>query len=88
MRGTILKNDFALFPKVCYDDFMATSLKIVKASAVPKLVLGQERFTKISAVEGVVVTAEMKKRVKEFDRLGLSPAERRREILKVCRKKA
>lgn len=53
-----------------------------------QFVLGQERFAKISAVEGVVVTAEMKKRAKEFDRLGLSPAERRREILKVYRKKA
>lgn len=50
--------------------------------------LGRKRFAKISAVEGLEVTEAMKERATEFDRLGLSLAERRREILKVYRKKA
>lgn len=59
-----------------------------KKATTAKFVLGQDRFAKISAVEGIKLTPEMKKRAKEFDRLGLSPAERRREILKVYRQKA
>lgn len=59
-----------------------------KKAATAKFVLGRERFAKISAVEGIKLTPAMKKRAKEFDRLGLSPAEQRREILKVYRKKA
>ncbi|MGM4924493.1 hypothetical protein AB8A31_16385 [Tardiphaga sp. 804_B3_N1_9] len=51
-----------------------------------KFVLGRERFAQISAVEGIKPTAAMKKRVAEFDRQGLSPAERRREIIKAYRK--
>ncbi|WP_295849235.1 hypothetical protein [Tardiphaga sp.] len=54
--------------------------------ASTKFVLGRERFALISAVEGIKPTAAMKKRVAEFDRLGLSPAERRREIINVYRK--
>jgi hypothetical protein len=34
-------------------------------------------------VEGIKLTPAMKKRFAEFDRKGLSPAERRREIIKV-----
>jgi hypothetical protein len=51
-----------------------------------KFVIGRERFTQISAVEGIKPTAAMKKRAEEFERQGLSPAERRREIIKVYRK--
>jgi len=51
-----------------------------------KFVIGRERFAQISAVEGIKPTAAMKKRAAEFERLGLSPAERRREIIKVYRK--
>jgi hypothetical protein len=51
-----------------------------------KFVLGRERFALISAVEGIKPTAAMKKRAAEFERRGLSPAERRREIIKVYRK--
>lgn len=51
-----------------------------------KFVLGRERFAQISAVEGIKPTAAMKKRAAEFDRQGLSPAERRREIIKIYRK--
>jgi hypothetical protein len=51
-----------------------------------KFVIGRERFAKISAVEGIKPTAAMKKRMAEFDRQGLTAAERRREIIKVYRK--
>jgi hypothetical protein len=51
-----------------------------------KFVIGRERFAQISAVEGIKPTAAMKKRAAEFERQGLSPAERRREIIKVYRK--
>jgi hypothetical protein len=51
-----------------------------------KFVIGRERFAQISAVEGVKPTAAMKKRAAEFERQGLSPAQRRREIIKVYRK--
>jgi hypothetical protein len=68
---------------------MARSSKtLAKKSSSSKFVLGRERFAKISAVEGISLSPSMKKRAKEFDRLGLSPAERRREILKIYRKKA
>jgi hypothetical protein len=52
-----------------------------RASA--KFVLGRERFGQISAVEGIKPTAAMKKRAAEFERQGLFPAERRREIIKI-----
>ena len=51
-----------------------------------QFVIGRERFAQISAVEGIKPTAAMKKRAAEFERQGLSPAERRREIIKVYRK--
>jgi hypothetical protein len=60
----------------------------MKRAAIDVFVLGRERFAKISAVEGVTLTPAMRKRIDDFDRLGLSPAERRREILKVYREKA
>jgi hypothetical protein len=57
-----------------------------KKAASAKFVIGRERFTQISAVEGIKPSAAMKKRVSEFERQGLSPAERRREIIKAYRK--
>jgi len=50
------------------------------------ITLGRERFAKISAVEGIKLTADMKKRAAEFDRLGLSAGERRRSIISTYRK--
>lgn len=49
-------------------------------------VIGRERFAKISAVEGIKPSGAMKKRVAQFDRDGLSAAERRREIIKAYKK--
>jgi DUF1009 family protein len=51
-----------------------------------KLVIGRQRFAKISAVEGIKPTSAMKKRVAQFDRDGLSASERRREIIKAYKK--
>lgn len=53
---------------------------------VAKVVIGRERFAKISAVEGITPSEAMRQRVARFDRLGLSAAERRREIIKAHKK--
>ncbi len=50
------------------------------------MIIGRERFAKISAVEGIRLTADMKRRAAEFDRKGLSPQERVRAIIAVYRK--
>jgi hypothetical protein len=44
------------------------------------LTIGRARFAKISAIEGVHLTAEMDQVLDEFEREELSPAERRRVI--------
>jgi hypothetical protein len=46
------------------------------------MTLGRERFAKISAVEGIALTAEMRKRAAEFDHRGASAEERRRSIIR------
>lgn len=51
-----------------------------------KFVIGRERFAQISAVEGITLSGEMKKRSDRFDREGLSPAQRRKEIIKAYKK--
>ncbi len=56
------------------------------AKRIAKVVIGRERFAKISAVEGIRPSAAMRKRVAQFDRQGLSAAERRREIIKAHKK--
>lgn len=61
--------------------------KMIATLAEAGFVIGRERFEKICAAEGIKLTAAMKKRFAEFDRKGLSPAERRREIIKVYGKK-
>ena len=49
-----------------------------------KFVIGRERFAQISAVEGIKPTAAMKKRTAALE--GLSPGERRKEIIKAYKK--
>jgi hypothetical protein len=44
------------------------------------ITIGREGFAKISAVEGIKPSRRMTEEFKEFDRQGLSPAERRREL--------
>jgi hypothetical protein len=50
--------------------------------------LGLAGFAKISAVEGIRLRASSKKMFADFDRKGLSPAERRRAIFEKHAKKA
>ena len=59
---------------------------VAKKRSTIKIVIGRERFAKISAVEGIKPSAEMKKRMAQFDRDGLSAAKRRREIIKAHQK--
>jgi hypothetical protein len=49
------------------------------------IILGRDRFAKISAVEGIELTPAMKRRAAEFDRRGLSGEERRRSIIRLYR---
>ena len=48
--------------------------------SVSPFVLGRSGFAKISAVEGLKITAAMEAEFREFDRIGLSPTERRAAI--------
>jgi len=50
------------------------------------LMLGRERFAKISSVEGIELTADMRARATEFDRLGMAPAKRRHAIIRAYSK--
>jgi len=49
-------------------------------------VLGRGWFETISAVEGIKLSPRAKKRLADFDRLGLSHEERRRAIVRTYRK--
>ncbi len=57
-----------------------TSGKAEKPAKAKGLTLGLLGFAKISAVEGIKLRPSTKKMFADFDRRGLSPAERRREI--------
>jgi hypothetical protein len=50
------------------------------------MIIGRARFTKISAVEGIVLTPTMEKRIADFERAGLSAKERRESIIRAYRK--
>jgi len=63
-----------------------TSKKIRRGATTGKFTIGQERFAKISAVEGIVLTKQMRSRVAEFERKGRSAEERRRTIIEAHRK--
>lgn len=61
------------------------------SSPTPKsgqYVLGLKSFAKISAVEGIRLSASSKKMFAEFDRRGLSDEQRRQAIAKKHAKKA
>jgi hypothetical protein len=55
-------------------------------ATVAGVVIGRARFAKISAVEGIALTDEMKRRAAEFDRRGMPADERRRAIIDAHRK--
>ena len=57
-----------------------------RRSTASGVIVGRQRFAKISAVEGIELSPAAKKRVAEFDRLGLSPEERVRAIVAAHRK--
>ena len=48
--------------------------------------IGRQAFAAISAVEGIRLTSEMKRRTAEFDRKDLTTAERVRAIVAIHRK--
>ena len=62
--------------------------KAKRAAKTQGLTLGLVGFAKISAVEGIKLRSSTKKMFADFDRRGLSPAERRREIFEKHAKKA
>jgi hypothetical protein len=76
---------------------LSRTKKIVRANSGRKsgkpvkaktLTLGLVGFAKISAVEGIRLRPSTKKMFADFDRRGLSPVERRREIFEKHAKKA
>ncbi len=52
-----------------------------KSRAKASKVIGLARFEKISAVEGIVLTKDMKRRRAEFERTGAIAAKRRAAIV-------
>lgn len=65
-----------------------TSTKAKTAGKTKGLTLGLVGFAKISAVEGIELRSSTKKMFADFDRRGLSAAERRRFIFEKHAKKA
>ncbi|ACF02555.1 hypothetical protein I8G32_03656 [Rhodopseudomonas palustris] len=55
-------------------------------AAQQEFLLGAERFEKISAVEGIILSDEMRRRADEARRLGLSAEQRIERIKEVYRK--
>ena len=57
--------------------------KSIKASSRSgPVTLGRKVFAKISAIEGIKLSGEAEEDFREFDRKGLSAAERRRALLR------
>ena len=63
-----------------------TSKKIARSAKSGQFTIGRERFAKISAVEGIVLTKQMRSRQIELDRQGVSAEERRSTIIRAYRK--
>jgi hypothetical protein len=72
---------------LCYAFTMASNGRISRDSKTGRFVLGRDRFEKISEVEGIKLSAASKKRAEEFDRRGISAAERRSAIISAHRRK-
>ncbi len=61
----------------------ANKLKIARANAKPKgLTIGLAGFEKVSAIEGLRLTRDMKRTFSTLERRGASAAERRAAIIK------
>ena len=65
---------------------MAKQKNVAKGAKAGRFVLGSERFAKISEVEGIRLTAAMKKRASDAQSKGLSAEEYRRAIIRSHRK--
>jgi len=65
---------------------MANQKTFGKGSKTARFVIGRDRFAKIAEVEGVRLTAEMKKRASEAETKGLTAEEYRRSIIRNHRK--
>jgi hypothetical protein len=65
---------------------MAKRKNVEKGTKTGQFVLGSDRFAKISEVEGVRLTAAMKKRASDAQSKGLSAEEYRRMIIRSHRK--
>ena len=61
---------------------MANIPKTKNGRARESFTIGREGFAKISAVEGVRLSDDMKQMFREFDSKGLSAEERRHEIVR------
>ena len=59
---------------------------VAKSAKTGRFVIGSAGFGKISAVEGIRTTAEMKKRASEARAKGLTAEEYRRKIVRSYRK--
>ena len=62
--------------------------KLKRPTKARGVTLGLTGFAKISAVEGITLRTSTRKMFADFDRRGLSPAERRRAIFEKHAKKA
>jgi hypothetical protein len=68
------------FSHLCYN-FIMMKKPSPKSRAKASKVIGFARFEKISAVEGIVLTKDMKRRRAEFEQTGASAAKRRAAII-------
>ena len=66
---------------LCYDFHMTIRNKATKKER-PSLTLGRAAAAKLNAIEGITVSQETSRAFAEFDRLGLSAAQRRLRLMK------
>jgi hypothetical protein len=66
---------------------MAKRKDIAKDAKTGRFVLGSDRFAKISEVEGIRLTPEMKKRADEAKSTGLTAEEYRQTIIRSHQKR-
>jgi len=65
---------------------MTKQKNVAKGAKSGRFVLGSDRFAKISEVEGIRLTAAMKKRASDAQSKGLTAEEYRRTIIRSHRK--
>jgi hypothetical protein len=78
-----------ILPAKLHPCYTAAMPKLVRSkpnrpmrAAKAGFVLGRASFARISAVEGIALTPDMRATLERFDREGLTAADRRRAILK------